>query len=149
MMENLFLFIRIAGTPVAIESSAIDAVVRLGEIIPVARTPIYVRGLAALRSRVVTVIDSTARITGMLADLPASPHAVVTQTDGHGYAILVDEISDITAVEDGVQPVRGHVDPVWSPFVRGMIVHEGKSFLALSVSALTQFQVQNQQQVAA
>ncbi len=54
MTENLFLFATIAGTPVAVRANEIEAVVRLGDIVPIQRVPDHVRGLAALRSRVLT-----------------------------------------------------------------------------------------------
>jgi purine-binding chemotaxis protein CheW len=140
MTDNLFLFARIAGTPVAMPTEQIEAVVRLGEIIPVARTAPYVRGLAALRSRVLTVIDAKERIVGSATDLEGAPLAIITEVDGHNYALLIEAVSDIAAVHGGISPLRGQVEPAWEPFVQGMIVHDEHTFLALSTQCLARIQ---------
>ena len=55
---NLFLIAHIAGRTVAIPADHIDSAVDIGEVVPVPGTTPAIRGLAALRSRVVTVIDT-------------------------------------------------------------------------------------------
>ena len=77
MINQLFLFAHVADTAIAIPTDELEAVVHLGEIIPVARTASFVRGLAALRSRVLTVIDARARITGDLFALGTAPLAIL------------------------------------------------------------------------
>ena len=57
MTNNLFLIAYIAGRTVAIDSAEVDSVVDIGRITPVPYAYRDVAGLAALRSRVVTVID--------------------------------------------------------------------------------------------
>ena len=44
MTANLFLFATIAGSPIAVRASEIEAVVRLGEIVPIQRVPPHVHG---------------------------------------------------------------------------------------------------------
>ncbi len=65
-MPQLFLLATIVGQEVAIRSDHVESVVDIGAITPVARTSRAVRGLAALRSRVVTVIDRPFAATGEL-----------------------------------------------------------------------------------
>ena len=55
---DLFLIAHIAGRGVAIESGQVDSVVDIGDVVAVPLADRAVRGLAALRSRVVTVIDT-------------------------------------------------------------------------------------------
>lgn len=143
MTEQLFLFADVADTAIAIPTDELEAVVHLSEIIPVARTAHYVRGMAALRSRVLTVIDAHARITGELAALSAAPLAIVAEFDGHGYALLIDNVSDICAVEDGIVPVRGRISKAWAPFARGMVLHDGTTHLALSIQDFISLQPMN------
>ncbi|PNB54031.1 chemotaxis protein CheW, partial [Pseudomonas sp. GW531-E2] len=90
----LFLIAQIAGRPVAIESSQVESVVDIGSIIPVPRAERQVRGLAALRSRVVTVIDTRAALGLEAAEVDAS-RAIITIVEGHYYAILVDALDDV------------------------------------------------------
>ncbi|HTH29492.1 MAG TPA: chemotaxis protein CheW [Sphingobium sp.] len=143
MTDQLFLFANIADTGIAIPTDELEAVVHLGEIIPVARTAPCVRGLAALRSRVLTVIDALARITGELAPLDAAPLAIVAEVEGHNYALLIDDVSDICAVEEGIVPIRGRISKAWAPFARGMVLHDGATHLALSMRDLVSLQPMN------
>jgi purine-binding chemotaxis protein CheW len=80
-VSDLFLIAHIAGRGVAIDAAQVDSVVDIGEIVAVPRAEAFVRGLAALRSRVVTVID-----TGIALGLAPTPdtmrRAVITIVDG-------------------------------------------------------------------
>jgi purine-binding chemotaxis protein CheW len=91
---ELFLVAHVAGRPVAVPAQQVGSVVDLGEIVPVPGAERAVRGLAALRSRVVTVID-----TGLVLGLEPTPEgvrrAIITRVDGHDYAVLVDALEDV------------------------------------------------------
>jgi len=134
MTENLFLFATIAGTPVAVRASEIEAVVRLGDIVPIPRVPAHVRGLAALRSRVLTVIDIESRIFGRAMSIGNRPLAVVSDVAAHTYGLLVETVSDICEATSGVQPLQGRIDRHWAPFATGLVEREGRSHLLLSVA---------------
>jgi purine-binding chemotaxis protein CheW len=136
MTENLFLFATIAGTPIAVRASEIEAVVRLGDIVPIQRVPPHVRGLAALRSRVLTVIDIESRIFGQAMPMPIAsrPLAVVSEIAAHTYGLLVETVSDICEASGGVQPIQGRVDRYWAPFATALVEREGRSHLLLSLA---------------
>jgi len=135
MTDSLFLFAAIADTPVAVRADEIEAVVRLREVVPVPRVPPYVRGLAALRSRVLTVIDMHRRIFGAESrGDSAAAHAIVAEIAGHSYGFCVDALTDICHAAQGVQPVRGRIDPAWAPFVSGLVEREGRSHLLLTLT---------------
>lgn len=136
MIGDLFLFASVASTPIAIPAGELEAVVRLGEIVPVARSQPHVRGLAALRSRVLTVIDIRARIVGELTELAREPLAIVAMIEGHGFGLIVDSVQDIGHPVGSVQRTHGRVEPSWQPFVRGMLVHEQRTHVILSVHDL-------------
>lgn len=134
MTDSLFLFAVIADTPVAVRADEIEAVVRLGEVVPVPRVPPHVRGLAALRSRVLTVIDMHVRIFGAEPRAAMAGHAIVAEIAGHSYGFCVDALADICHAAQGIQPVRGRVDPAWAPFVTGLVAREGRSHLLLTLT---------------
>lgn len=134
MNDKLFLFATIAGTPVAIRANEIEAVVRLGDIVPIQRVPAHVRGLAALRSRVLTVIDIESRIFGKSMAAGERPLAVVSEVAAHTYGLLVETVSDICEAPDGVQTIQGRIDRAWAPFATALVEREGRSHLLLSVS---------------
>lgn len=134
MTDSLFLFASIGGAPIAVKAHAIEAVVRLGEITPVPLAPAHVRGMAALRSRVLTIIDLEARIFGALAERKAAGLCIVADFAPHSYGFLIDTVKDICQVPEGVQPVRGRIDPCWQSFASGFVDYEGQSHLLLTLS---------------
>jgi len=135
MTDTLFLFATIAGTPIAVRATEIEAVVRLGEIVPIPLVPPHVRGLAALRSRVLTVIDMEAQIIPGACGAAPAGLAIVAQIAGHSYAFCVDALSDICHAGAGVQPLHGRVDPAWAPFVGGLVEHDGRGHLLVTLAA--------------
>ena len=134
MTENLFLFASIAGTPIAVRASEIEAVVRLGDIVPIHRVPPHVRGLAALRSRVLTVVDIESRIFGRTMALERQPLAVVAEIAAHTYGLLIETVSDICEAQDGVMPIQGRIDRAWAPFTSALVEREGRSHLLLTLA---------------
>ncbi|HEX7871794.1 MAG TPA: chemotaxis protein CheW [Sphingobium sp.] len=133
MNESLFLFATVAGTDIAMPTHELEAVVRLGEIVPIARTAPQVRGLAALRSRVLTIVDVRTLITGELTEIARSPLAIVAEVEGHTYGLLIDNVSDICPVDGGILPVRGRISAAWEPYAGGMILYEDRLHLAVSI----------------
>ena len=134
-MTELFLIARIAGRTVAISSDQVDSVVDITEITPVPFTGPEVRGLAALRSRVVMVIDTHAALGLAKSGLPPS-RAVITMVDGHHYAILVDALEDVApfprvALTGGIA-----VDGGWARAGCGIVDRDGDPILAIDLRAL-------------
>jgi len=134
-MTKLFLIARIAGRPVAIDSDQVDSAVDVPEITPIPGAGDAVYGLAALRSRVVTVIN-----TCIALGLPPLPHppqrAVITRIDGHHYAITVDQLEDVAPFDllplaEGVAIEGG-----WARAAAGLIVRDGDPMLAIDLRAL-------------
>ena len=131
----LFLIAQIAGRTVAIESGQVESVVDIGTIVPVPRAERQVRGLAALRSRVVTVIDTRSAL-GLEAGPVEATRAVITIVDGHHYAVLVDALDDV-APFDLVPLSAGIVlDKGWRVIGRGLVERDGEPILAIALDAL-------------
>jgi purine-binding chemotaxis protein CheW len=133
MTQELYLYAAVSGVPVAIPTSRVEAVVRLSEIVPVQCVPPYVRGLAALRSRVLTVIDMEMRVHGASKAASELSLAIVVNVGGHAYGLLVASVSDIATPSEGVKPLRGRLDDAWIPYVSGVALHRGRTHLVLSV----------------
>lgn len=138
-MNDLYLFARIAQTPVAISTEQVEAVVRISELSPVPGVPSHILGLSALRSRVLTIIDASTLITGE-ASAPANfdqeeRYAIVCNIGGHSYGIFVDGVDDIRTVTSPPQPICGKVSPAWEPYAGGVIEDEGTSYFVLTVTS--------------
>ncbi len=135
MTEQLFLVAHIAGRGVAVDTASVDSVVDIGEVVPVPRSPPEVRGIAALRSRVVTVIDPTVAL-GLSAGETTATRAVITRLDGHHYAILVDSLEDVAPF--AAQPLSSGLalDGGWRAAASGIVERHGEPLLAIDLSAL-------------
>jgi purine-binding chemotaxis protein CheW len=134
-MADLFLVAHIAGRPVAISSDQVESVVDIDEIVPVPAADPRVRGLAALRSKVVTVIDTHA-VLGLASMAKAAPRAVITVVDGHHYAILVDTLDDVTPC--ALLPLSNGVllDAGWRDTGCGVVELDGEPVLAITLRAM-------------
>lgn len=91
----LYLIARIADETVALPAREIGSVVEVDQIAPVPRVPPHVAGLFALRSRVLTVIDTRASLELGAIDSESHATAVIVESEGHSYALLVDEVEDV------------------------------------------------------
>lgn len=133
-MSNLYLIAQIAGRAVAIDSDQVESVVDIGEVTAVPRASRHVRGLAALRSRVVTVVDTQSALG--LDTVSQAKRAVITHVEGHHYAMLVDALEDVAPFE--LLPLGGGVslDAAWKHAGRGIVEREGEPVLAIDLTAL-------------
>lgn len=134
-MTELYLIAHVAGRPIAIESASVESVVDIGEVTPVPRAAEHVRGLATLRSRVVTVIDTRSSLGAPSQD-GGSRRAIVTRVEGHHYAFLVDALDDIAPF--ALQPVAAGValDDAWRRAGRGLVDREGEPVLVIDLACL-------------
>jgi len=133
-MTILVLIVGLAGERVAIRAADVESVVEIAGITPVPGAPAYVVGLAALRSRVVTVIDGAAAL-GAAAPTPVRAAAVAT-VDGHAYALLVDSVEDVVETSGDSRPLPGAIAGEWSRVARESVEAEGDLLLLVDVAAL-------------
>lgn len=128
-MEKLYLIATIAGQPVAIRASLVDSVVDLGAIAPVPLARPHVAGLAALRSKVLTVISCECSLG--LPQAPGTRRAVVVSIDGNHYGLLVGSIEDACVIDEAPQPIRARLEPGWARCAIGMLEYHGDALLLI------------------
>lgn len=135
-MDHLHLFVTILGERVAFNAAAVESVVEIDALTPVPRAPAHVAGLAALRSRVLTVIDTHAALgRGQIERRPLMP-AIIATVDGHLYGLLVDSIDDVAPLAASPAPIRGRLAPGWARIAPLGIEHEGRLILLIEPAAL-------------
>ena len=134
-MNNLYLLATLAGTRIAVAGWEVEAVVRLTDISPVPGMGAHVAGLSALRSRVLTIIDVAALITGTSTPESQRGLAVIANISGHSYGLMVDSVSDICPVAEGELPLRGQLERAWAPYARAIVEHDGHPWLLVSLAA--------------
>ena len=134
-MTRLLLIVRLAGERVAFPASEVEAVVEIDSIVPAPGTPPHVAGLAALRSRVLTVIDCPAAL-GFAAGAASGRDAVVAVVDGHPYALLVEGVEDVVEADAEAVPLPVRTASLWRRVARAMVPAEGDLLLLVDVPAL-------------
>lgn len=134
-MAHLYLIAQIAGRTVAIDSDQVESVVDIGEVTAIPRAAEHVRGLAALRSRVVTVVDTQSAL-GLEPSGVEARRAVITLIDGHHYALLVDALDDVAPFD--LLPLAGGValNSAWRAAGRGIVERDGEPILAIDLASL-------------
>ncbi|WP_375402814.1 chemotaxis protein CheW [uncultured Sphingomonas sp.] len=133
-MTELFLIAHIAGRGVAIPAAQVDSVVDIDRIVAVPRADACIKGLAALRSRVVTVIDTGLALG--LAPLGRTSRAVITLVDGHHYAVLVDTLEDVRSFERRPLSFGVALGSGWRTAATGLVDRDGEPLLIIDPSAL-------------
>jgi purine-binding chemotaxis protein CheW len=136
-MNNLLLVVTIAGERVALPSDQAESVVELDALIPVPRAAPHVAGLSALRSRVLTIIDTRRSLELGEHDQDSDiTEAVVVELDGHHYALIVDQVEDVVEALSEPTPVRGSMKPGWERVGVGMVESEIGPILLIDVASL-------------
>jgi purine-binding chemotaxis protein CheW len=137
MIDSLYVIVRVGGERVALRAAEIDSVIEVETITPVPLAPSHVAGLAALRSRVLTIIDPNVML-GLPPVCPAPAHtALVCSFEGHFYGLLVDAVEDVVELgPENVAPLTTPVASNWSPVAGGLATLSGDTLLIADVSAL-------------
>ena len=136
-MTELLLIVTIAGRKVALRAGDVQSVVELELLTPVPCVPSHVAGLSALRSRVLTVIDSQCALgLGQCPNRDAGAPAAVVVHDGHAYALLLDGVEDIAEARSDPAPVRARLRGDWDRMSYGMVETDHGPLLLIDVAAL-------------
>jgi purine-binding chemotaxis protein CheW len=120
-MAELLLIVRIAGRRIALPAAEVEGVVELEGVTPVPGGAPHLAGLSALRSRVLTVIDTNASLGLPRTGSSEAAEAIVVPSGGHTYALLVEQVEDVVESAGALAPVRAPPGPGWDRVATGMI----------------------------
>jgi purine-binding chemotaxis protein CheW len=142
-MSTPLLIVRIAGDRVAVPADRVHSVIELGKIIPVPRAPHYIAGLTTLRSRTLTVIH-TARALGVPSEAESCEFALVVESDGCGYALMVEGVENVETGEP--VPCRADVKLAdgWTRAAQGLVETESGSLLIIDLEMIITGPLQEQ-----
>jgi purine-binding chemotaxis protein CheW len=118
-MTALVLVATIGGQQIAIDAADVEAVVDLWQIVRVPLAPDHIIGVAAVRSRVLTVVDAAAAV-GLRAKVTGN-RAIVIDKAGHRYALRVDSIAEVVAPIGDVINFEGPVGDHWTGVAKGTV----------------------------
>ncbi|MEX0343121.1 MAG: chemotaxis protein CheW [Erythrobacter sp.] len=135
-MNELLLMCLIAGRRAAIPAADVQSVIEVDEITPIPGVPPFIRGLTALRSQALTVIDCRIALGFDGLQQVEGQRAAVVQVDGHPYALLVDAAYDVGEARSEPMAVPGGFGAGWQRTARGMVETDGGPTLVIDVAAL-------------
>jgi len=129
-MADLLLIVQIAGRRIALPAAEVEGVVELEGITPAPRAAGHVAGLSALRSRVLTVVDSMASLEFGRSRVDGLLDAIVIPSGGHPYALIVESVEDVIEATGPPLPIRTPVGAGWDRVAIGM-AEAGEDLLLL------------------
>jgi len=135
-VAELLLIVRLGGERIALPAADVDSVVEIEALTPVPGAAPHVAGLAALRSRVLTVIDCLASLDPSRSIPAGATEAVMTVVDGHPYALLVDAVEDVVEASGERQPAAASLAGGWRRIGRATVEAEGNLLLLADIEAL-------------
>ncbi|MBX7483602.1 chemotaxis protein CheW [Qipengyuania qiaonensis] len=135
-MNELLLMCLIAGRRAAIPAIQVQSVIEIGEITPIPGVPAFIRGLTALRSQALTVIDCSIALGFEGQAEIADQRAAVVDVDGHLYALMVDAAYDVGEARSEPMDVPGGFGPGWQAAARGMVETDGGPTLLIDVQTI-------------
>lgn len=135
-MEALYLIAHINGACVGIESGAIESIVHVQDIVSVPMCDPSIAGLFALRSRVLTLIDTQYLVTGASRKAEKGALAVVVDIAGHQYGLLVDKVEDVVSIR--ADQMEGQIKPSsdWAALVGQTASVDGRLVMILEPTSL-------------
>jgi purine-binding chemotaxis protein CheW len=129
------LIVRLGGERIALPAAEVDSVVEIESLTPIPGAARHVAGLAALRSRVLTVIDCLASLDPSRSLAGGASEAVMTVVDGHYYALLVEAVEDVVEASGEPRPATS-LTGGWRRIGRATVEAEGDLLLLVDVEAL-------------
>jgi purine-binding chemotaxis protein CheW len=135
-VAELLLIVRLGGERIALPAAEVESVVEIDALTPVPGAAGHVAGLAALRSRVLTVIDCLASLDPSRRLAEGHSEAVMAVIDGHPYALLVEAVEDVVEAQGERQAPAASLAGGWRRIGRATVEAEGDLLLLADVEAL-------------
>jgi purine-binding chemotaxis protein CheW len=135
-MNALYLIAHIDGACIGIESGAIESIVHVQDVVPVPMCDPSIAGLFALRSRVLTLIDTQYLVTGTAKKPEKGALAVIVDIAGHQYGLVVDKVEDVVSIlpeqmESKIKPASN-----WTGIVSQTASVDGRLVMILDTGSL-------------
>ena len=135
-MDRSLLLVSVDGEWAAIASDIIRSVVELEAVTPVPCAPEHIAGLAALRSRAMTVVDCRRALELEPAAEEGGRLAVVVELDEFLYALVVDAVEEVVPFDSEPSEIRADLLPGWARAAIGMVETRAGPALVLDPATL-------------
>lgn len=136
-LPRVYVTLTVAGQLCGVPVSAVRDVLRQQPISPVPLAPPDVAGNLNLRGRIVTAIDLRRRLELPQAAPGAQPMALVTESKGELYALLVDQVCEVLSPDPKhFEPNPQTLPANWTKYSAGLFRLENKLMIVLDLSRL-------------
>ncbi len=129
--EGQMVVFRLSDEEFGVDINNVKEIVRLPEITPIPRSPVYVAGICNLRGNVLPVIDS--RIRFSMAPTEATDHTrlLVVETGGVHTGLIVDNVREVMRITDAhLEPPPSVCRGVDKEFLNGVVkIDEGRRLI--------------------
>jgi purine-binding chemotaxis protein CheW len=92
----------LAGREYGVDIRDVKEVIRQRKVTPVPEAAHFVEGVIMLRGEVVTLINLSKKLGVAQAENQAASRIIITQQESHLLGMLVDGVSGVTSVEEGL-----------------------------------------------
>jgi purine-binding chemotaxis protein CheW len=135
--DNKHVCCRLGGMLVGIALDRVQEINRLVEPTFVPLTEPYLRGVINLRGNLVTVVDLGLIVRGTSSATGQRARTVVVEIGEEVCGLVVDEVGDVVAVEEGaVEALPSHLPVEQRQWFHGLVQLPGELLLLLDVTAI-------------
>lgn len=140
MSSTEYITLKIGGQLFGARVSDIHDVFAPASITPVPLGPTEVAGVLNLRGRIVTAIDSRARLGLPTRDKDASIMAIHIEQNNESYGLIIDEVGEVLRLDDADrEDVPANLDPVWVQIASGVYRLEKELLVILEINKILSF----------
>lgn len=140
MSSTEYITLKIGGQLFGAPVSDIHDVFAPTSITPVPLGPQEVAGVLNLRGRIVTAVDSRARLGLPKRDPDASIMAIHIEMKGESYGLIIDEVGEVLRLEDtDREDIPANLDSVWAQIASGVYRLEKELLVILEINKVLAF----------
>jgi purine-binding chemotaxis protein CheW len=135
--STLFASFSIGEGLFAMDTSAVQEIMRLRPVTPVRHAAPAVLGVINLRGRIVTLFD-TSLLLGFGKSVPGAESRIFVIEDRDEFVgLLVDRVKDVIEIGDAQpEPLPTNIAPAQAAFFKGVCREQGKVIAILDVAAM-------------
>lgn len=150
MSSTEYITLKIGGQLFGARVSDIHDVFAPTSITPVPLGPSEVAGVLNLRGRIVTAVDSRARLGLPSRDEDADIMAIHIEYQNESFGLLIDEVGEVLRLEDSErQDVPANLDPTWAQIASGIYRLEKELLVILEINKVLSFALDSEAERAA
>ncbi len=137
VQEQGFVTLTLAGQLCGVPVLAVREVITNSKIVRVPLAPSEIAGNINLRGRIVTAVDTRCRLGLEPAPDAADRVALVAESDGALYALLIDQVQEVLSLRmDLIEETPSNLSSTWRQFSTGVFRLPERLMVVLDIDRL-------------